>query len=736
MIVECKITKELYYNSQSRYRILSCFPLNFYPDLVTNNYNNFTISGTQLNNYNINQVYELDITLSDNTKYPWSYVVTGIPGITSDEKEITVDTNKEYTILCRYMEPIQAERCHEAYPNFINLILNNKESEIDVKKIYNVGEKRLASYIKKIHEDCKSILFFQHTSKYTIDKDEDILKIANAFNTIDEFERTINNTPYYVFCRILLWEFSKADSIVLKLWPNEIDSKERCTYATLSILKDNEQYDGSTKMNANILGRFILELAPEVRPHIVDVVKNNPLFYYDDETKYVSLASTYNQECNIANHIKYRLNKNDNYIDFDIDQYKTFNNTELTDEQLQLINLASKKHILVLNGPAGSGKTTCTKSLIKFLEDNNLSYTLLAPTGMAAKRIHELTGRDAYTIHRYILQSHSDNTDYYIIDEFSMVGVELLSLLLDIIGKEPNLIFICDEAQLPSISCGNIIQNILNSQIVPTIYLTQIFRYGIGGIATIATDIRNGNFDNILNNYSDYQFYPLSDDDDKILEQITMYYLKALSEGYNKNDIMIICPTNVNTIGTYNINNIIKENVNPTANKGLTLTRKNIKINIDINDKIINTKNNYHSNLVEIDDFNDKVIYGETEVMNGDTGFVTDIYTTNNNRESHMILNINDQLVDFSLSELNNILLGYCITIHKSQGSQAKLVIAVIPNSAKKMLSRNLLYVAVTRAQEKLILISDKNIIKEILPIQENNDRETWLEDLLKTKGE
>ena len=88
------------------------------------------------------------------------------------------------------------------------------------------------------------------------------------------------------------------------------------------------------------------------------------------------------------------------------------------------------------------------------------------------------------------------------------------------------------------------------------------------------------------------------------------------------------------------------------------------------------------------------------------------------------------------VTELNNILLGYCITIHKSQGSQAKLVIAVIPNNAKKMLSRNLLYVAVTRAQEKLILISDKNIIEEILPIQENNDRETWLEDLLKTKGE
>ena len=160
MIVECKITKELYYNSQSRYRILSCFPLNFYPDLVTNNYDNFTISGTQLNNYNINQVYELDITLSDNTKYPWSYVVTGIPGIASDEKEITVDANKEYTILCRYMEPIQAERCHEAYPNFINLILNNKESEIDVKKIYNVGENALLLISKKFMKIVKVFYSF------------------------------------------------------------------------------------------------------------------------------------------------------------------------------------------------------------------------------------------------------------------------------------------------------------------------------------------------------------------------------------------------------------------------------------------------------------------------------------------------------------------------------------------------------------------------------------------------
>ena len=727
MVVECTVIKEIYKNPENKFRVIGCLPIKSPSELQLNKYGNFTITGTNLDNYLIGGTYELEISPQKDSKYD-GYVISGVPGITTTNNKIQVASDKEYNILKKYMEPIQAKRCHEAYPNFVELILNNKETEIDSKNIYNVGKKRLASYIKKIHEDCKSILFYAVTSKYSITSDENIKTIIILYDSPNQFEQSIKINPYSIYCQDLHWSFEKADKAVLEIWPDKIDSEDRCTYLIYDILKQNE-LEGSTKIYANTMARLAIDIAPEIKKHILKVTKENKLFYFDKTTKYVSLATTYKQEKNISDNILYRLSlKNyDSNLVYNWNDYKTFDGVDLTEEQLSILKTAVNNNVMMLVGPAGSGKTQTTKALIKLLENNNLRYTLLAPTGIAAKRIREYTGRHASTIHMFLIKNEECG-DYLIIDEMSMVGVELLSDLLDKIPKETKIIFICDAAQLASISAGNIVQDIINSNAIPIVKLNKVFRYGIGGISTIATDFRNGSDEHLLKTFNDYQYYDISSSP---IDQIISVYQSQLSQGYSQDDIMIICPMNIGKMGTYIINNSIQEKYNSSSSDtSLTITHNNVKINIKEKDKVINIKNNYEAASVELDEFNEYETIETVGIMNGDIGHVQRIVST---EEEHLAyVQFDNDLIELKEKEIKNLLLGYCITTHRSQGSQWKVIIAFIPES--KMLTRNLLYVAVTRAQEKLIIISDESVIRQALEIQENNDRETWLEALLTSK--
>lgn len=727
MVVECIITREIFKNPENGYRVIGCVPTKDPPpELELNQYGNFTINGSNLDKYLVNGIYEFEIEPMENSKYTGSYVISGIPGIKSLGENITVDPNKEFNILTRYMEKSQAERCLEAYPNFVQMILNNKESEINTKNIYNVGEKRLASYIKKIKEDCRTILFYAVTSKYSITSDENIKTIITLYDSPNQFEQNIKINPYSIYCQELHWSFEKADTVVLEIWPDKIDSEDRCTYLIYDILKQNES-EGSTKIYANIMARLAIDIAPEIKKHILKVTKENELFYFDEATKYVSLAVTYKQEKNISDNILYRLSSK-NYDSNSIhnwNDYKTFDGVDLTEEQLSVLKTAVNNNVMMLIGPAGSGKSQTTKALIKLLENNNLTYTLLAPTGIAAKRIREYTGRYASTIHMFLIKPE-EYGDYLIIDEMSMVGVELLSELLDTIPKETKIIFICDAAQLASISAGNIVQDIINSNAVPIVKLTKVFRYGIGGISTIATDFRQGNLEHLTDTFDDYHFYTISPNP---IEQIVSVYQSYLDLGYSKNDIMILCPMNIGKSGTYAINNAIQEKYNGSKDR-IAVSHNNTKIFFGKDDKMLNVKNNYQMPVLDYDEYGVLEEIDSAPIMNGDIGNVVEIESSD--QANKIYANFNGNIILFELSDLKNILLGYCITIHKSQGSQNKIIIAYIPKC--NMITRNLLYVAASRAQKELIIISESEIIEESLDVQENNERETWLENLLTGK--
>lgn len=379
-------------------------------------------------------------------------------------------------------------------------------------------------------------------------------------------------------------------------------------------------------------------------------------------------------------------------------------------------------HMLVLrrNGnifiTGNCGKTAATKAVVEMLEANNYTYTLLSPTGIAAKRLREATGREASTIHMF-LACDGNLGDYVLIDEMGMISVHLLSMLFDKVTDTTKIIFIADPSQLASIACGNIVEDMLDSGIVPVCNLTKVFRYNTSGIITIATDVRNGVNDHLTDTFTDYKFI---ETDTLVIKQIEQEYSQLLADGYSKDDVLILSPFNKGDVGSLAINAAIQAKFNPNELSKVGHTVNDMPIYFKVGDKVINKKNEYAMPLVDDD---------TAFVANGDIGTVMEIVP--DEKEPYMIVRYDcgDCIVD--KAHIKNTLLAYAISTHSSQGCQAKAVIVVADKSHARLLTRNLLYTAVSRAQKKLILIADIDCVKKGIKIQEEKERNTWLKNLM-----
>ena len=537
------------------------------------------------------------------------------------------------------------------------------------------------------------------------------IKLAEHKNKLDmhydgDLKRFIDDlqaNPYHVLIDICGMSFTYADNIIIRYHHAKPDAYCRCQYATYAVLQKNEM-EGNTRMTDVELARGVNEIAHQTMPHIVDVVKNDPLIHYEPSRHLVSFEQTYKDELLIADHIKARLARHEP-IKHDIEQYRCDGDMELTDEQMSALRMVLDNDVCMLNGQAGSGKTSTTNALIHLLEDMNVSYQLLAPTGIAAKMMRQYTGRPSMTCHMFLLNSWKP--DYIILDEASICSVHLLAILLSQIGYEPKLVFIADNAQLASIQCGSLVQNMIDSGLIPRVELTKIFRYNSSGIVTMATDIRQGSCDHLTDDFPDYLFVP--EDKNDPIGQVVEQYDQLIADGYSIDDIVVLCPFN-KRVGADAINAAISAKYNPNEP-----VRKNSVIKLG--DKVLNCKNNYH-----VDGKDDMI-------ANGDVGYLRSVeydYTTKTNT---VMVEFADGIKDVgSLSVLKQ---AYAMSAHKSQGSSAKAVIVLIDPMHGFMLSRNLLYTAVTRARERLVVIGDADTIRRGIKVEENTQRNTWLKEML-----
>lgn len=425
--VKLKPIKQIFFNPSNGYKVLSCEPVGSYLNLTLNQYNNFTLAGTNLGMVDVGEEYELEIRENQKAKYPASYVLVGFADIDVSAEGIKITPEQELKILRHICDGNQPEYVHEAYPDFVQMVLDGREEEIDHKKIYNVGPVRFEEYVNKIKGYFTTIQFLPIASEWGIENDSDVGKLIDVFATPAELNQALESNPYHIFFDLLNYSFDKSDRYVLDKRPDLIDSKERCEFACLAILQENED-EGDTRIYTDLLEELAEEKVPECAKYVKDAVRNSERIYYDAEQEYSSNKATYEAEVNIAENILNRLaleKKQDCNLGMNIDDFTSVDGFECTDEQKQILALANEHMVAMLRGYGGSGKSTVMKALVLMLEANHKDYTQLAPTGKAAKRLRETTGRPASTIHMLLAQDAHIDSDFVIIDECSMVGVHL-----------------------------------------------------------------------------------------------------------------------------------------------------------------------------------------------------------------------------------------------------------------------------------------------------------------------
>lgn len=387
--------------------------------------------------------------------------------------------------------------------------------------------------------------------------------------------------------------------------------------------------------------------------------------------------------------------------------------------QLKAIKEACNSKVMVLTGGPGTGKTTTILAIMRVLEKMQAKILLAAPTGRAAKRMSETTGKTASTLHRLLeykpphgYQKNLNNPldcDVLIVDEMSMVDLILMYNLLKAVPNKAMVLLVGDVDQLPSVGPGNVLRDIINSGVVNTVKLTRIFRQARGSrIITNAHKINRGHFPYLKSNReSDFFFIEISEPEE-VLQEIKGLCAQRLPTYYQVDpieDIQVLTPMQRGIIGVRNLNEVLQTVLNPQKK---VVTYRGFKFKL--NDKVMQIKNNY-----------------DKGVFNGDFGRIIKI----DEEEKKVLIRFDQHCVNYELTELDEVVLAYATTIHKSQGSEFEIVVAPFTMQHFIMLQRNLLYTCVTRAKRVMVLLGTKKALAIALRNNQVMKRNTLLETRL-----
>ncbi len=531
----------------------------------------------------------------------------------------------------------------------------------------------------------------------------------------------------YRLCEINGFGFERADRIARKM-QYDVNSPYRIRAGIIYVLNHNLYSNGHTfqpREKLIAITQGLLETNTDDIDIMIDtLIEEKVLFYVPriGNTNGVYLYSAYTAETFISEHIVLASKIEKEYPgDFEKDIKKAEDALEIEFAQNQKAAVKNSlcHQIMVLTGGPGTGKTTTLNGIIYNLEQKGLTFALAAPTGRAAKRMTELTGKEAKTIHRLLEYGGSGENqlfgknrenplqyDVIIIDESSMVDLFLFSALLHATSINTRIILVGDANQLPPVGPGCVFKDIIASGIVEVVELNEIFRQSRESlIVTNAHDIINGQMPECRDTKHDFFFLPVSSPEElsmKVAELYTSRLPKAY--GYDPmTDIQIICPTKKTLSGTVSLNSMIKEIANPSR-----MTRNEMTFRDTVfreGDKVMQTRNNYEisyeSDLGSIDQ----------GVFNGDIGRIEQISADG----EMVVVRYDDKKVTYMTEELEDLDLAYAITVHKSQGSEWDAVILPILEGYDALFTRNLLYTAVTRAKRLLVIVGSYDRLKRMV---------------------
>ncbi len=462
--------------------------------------------------------------------------------------------------------------------------------------------------------------------------------------------------------------------------------------------------------------------------------------YIKNEREYVYLPDYYYAESFIADRIKVLKDfTSPEDFDFDalIDIEQEEHGIEYEELQRRAITSAVSRGLMILTGGPGTGKTTTLNAIISIFEKRGLRVLLTAPTGRAAKRMSDLTGYEAKTIHRLLevvydkggrlTFAHNENNpldcDVIVIDEMSMVDVLLFEKLLRALRLGCKLIMVGDSDQLPSVGAGNLLGDLIASQAVTVIKLQEIFRQARKScIVTNAHKIVSGELPDLSRKDSDFFFFKRNSPE-AVCELLVDLARTRLPKAYNYSpvdDIQIIAPSRKGTLGTVEMNKLLQEKINPHDDKKPEVKGK--LFTFRLGDKVMQTRNNYD------------IIWKKDEeqgtgVFNGDIGKIINI----NMMTRNVIIDFDGRLTAYPFDTLDQIELAYAVTVHKSQGCEFEAVIMPLLGSFEKLCYRNLLYTAVTRARKLLIIIGSEEDISRMVENNRRTRRYTCLKKMLST---
>ena len=695
-------------------------------------------------NINVGEDVELEGNFVKNQKFGEQFAFTEI----NVTKPKSLESIKKYLSsgLIKGIGPVTAESIVNKFKEDTLSILEfapNKLSEvrgISLKKAIEIGE--YYNDIKKMQE---AVIFLQG---YDISTNLSV-KIYNFYKdkTID----MVSNNPYILVEDIDGVGFLTADKIAYKMGIDK-GSNFRVRAGILHELKESSEKMGNTYMpreelytiTQNLLGLsnedlsnlFVVELE---KLEIENIVK---IFTYKN-IESVALKNFYYMESSIASKINL-LNASKIEVDLDVNQeieeYERINKIQLHEDQKLAIKEAVLGQVSIITGGPGTGKTTIIKCVLQVLKKYSKDIFLLAPTGRASKRLSEACNYNASTIHRALQVNFTqgDNAffnfneknklkaDVVIVDEMSMVDVALFYNLLKALKNTCKLILVGDKDQLPSVGAGNVLHDIIYSNVIPCVKLTQIYRQDDKSlIVSNAHLINEGKMPDLSNKSTDF-FYEYRDTPQNMYDCVVELTTNRLPKFIKckPEEIQVLCAMKSGVCGVENLNKKLQEIINPSSifKNELHFETRFFRVG----DKVMQMVNNY--NLEWKKESGDDLELGKG-VFNGDIGKITKI--DNQTGETEVYFE-DDRICVYSKQDVYELQICYATTIHKSQGSEFEAVVIPIVAGSNQIITRNLLYTAVTRAKKLVVLVGPKKNIARMIYNNYTAKRYSMLEELIK----